>query len=909
MLDSAVLWYSKPVKSVFSDIGSSEKGLGAAEAEKRLKQHGPNEIKKAKKDTALKIFLRQFKAFIVWVLAAAAGISLFIGHQLEFYVISVIIGIIILISFFEEFKASKDMDALIKMTSSQSTVLRDGKKVQVPSKELTIGDVIVLKRGQIVGADARVIEANGLKVDESALTGESLSVQKSVAELKGTVPLAQQVNMIFSGTSVTNGDALAVVVSIGADTEIGKISSMIKSIKEEKTPLQKRLDRLSKQLSLLAFILAIAVFFIGTWHGEPWSVMLIFSMAMLVSGIPESLPTVVAVTLATGMKSMAKKNAIIKRLPAVETLGTCTVICTDKTGTLTQNKMVVENIFTSDVEIKVTGEGYSPEGLFLRDEKKIDITKHKTVQRLLEIGVLCNNSDIKQSEQDGRNWEVDGEATEGALITLSSKANMTRSDYHQKFPRKVEHPFDPDRKCMSAVHMYEGKHLVFAKGAPESILKRSAFYLHEGTVKKLTETSKELFLRKNKEYAEKGLRVLSMAFKPHKGSFDVKNVESSLIFVGLVSIRDPPAPGVKESIAQCRSAGVKVVMITGDNEITAKAIASELGIFTDYNYLLSGAELDKLDEAEFIKKIDNITVYARVTPAHKLRIVDTLQKTGNIVAMTGDGVNDAPALKKANIGIAMGLRGTDVAKESAELILKDDNFTTIVSAVESGRTIYENIRKFIFYLLLGNFSEVLMLLIAVMVGISLPLTALMILFLNLVTSDLQALGLSVEKASPNIMKQRPRSPKEGILSEYLMFRIAEVVPMVVLGTIVLFIWEIAVKGASIEKAQTVAFATIILFELFHSLNARSWSRSVFSRDFFSNKYLIGSIALSALLTIIVIYWAPLQRIFGTTGLTFMDWIPVVCVSASILAYMELKKTFLQAELKEQERLQVRVETA
>ncbi|MBU2560703.1 MAG: HAD-IC family P-type ATPase [Nanoarchaeota archaeon] len=901
MPEGAVVWYSKHVQSVLSDLGSSEKGLDPAEAEKRLRQHGPNELKKAKKETALKIFLRQFKAFIVWVLLAAAGISLFIGHSLEFYVISVIVCIIVLISFFEEFKASKDMDALIKMTSSQSTVLRDGKHIQVTSKDITIGDILVLKRGQIVGADARIIEANGLKVDESALTGESLSVQKSVAELKGTVPLAQQVNMIFSGTSVTNGDALAVVVSIGTDTEIGKISSMIKGIKEEKTPLQKRLDKLSKQLSFLAFILAIAVFFIGTWHGEPWSVMLIFSMAMLVSGIPESLPTVVAVTLATGMKNMARKNAIVKRLPAVETLGTCTVICTDKTGTLTQNKMVVENIFTSDVELKVTGEGYAPEGLFLKDEKKVDVSKHETVHRLLEIGVLCNNSDIKQQDSG---WEVDGEATEGALITLSRKANIHRADYHQKFPRKTEHPFDPDRKCMSAVHMYEGKHFVFAKGAPESILNRSTFYLHEGAVKKMTEKPRELFIQKNKEYAEKGLRVLSLAFKPHKGSFDIKNVESGLIFVGLVSIRDPPAHGVKESIEQCKSAGIRVVMITGDNEITAKAIARELGIFTDYNYALSGAELDQLDEAEFIKKIDKITVYARVTPAHKLRIVETLQNTGNIVAMTGDGVNDAPALKKANIGIAMGLRGTDVAKESAELILKDDNFTTIVSAVESGRTIYENIRKFIFYLLLGNFSEVLMLLIAVMVGISLPLTALMILFLNLVTSDLQALGLSVENASPNIMKQRPRSPKEGILSEYLMFRIAELVPMVVLGTIILFIWEIVVKGASIEKAQTVAFATIIFFELFHALNARSWSRSVFSKNFFSNIYLIGSIGLSALLTIIVIYWAPLQRIFGTTGLTFMDWVPVVCVSASILAYVELKKTFLQAELKEQERLHV-----
>ncbi|MBW2964785.1 HAD-IC family P-type ATPase [Candidatus Woesearchaeota archaeon] len=600
----------KTEKDLFSELKTSRNGLSREEALNRLKKYGPNELKRQKKDTALKILLRQFKAFVVWVLVAASAISFIIGHMLEFTVISVIVGIIILISFFEEYKASKDMEALIKMTARQSTVIRDGKKIEIPSKEITIGDILVLERGDIVGADARLIESNSIKADESALTGESVSASKDTAALKGNVPLAQQANMVFSGTSITNGDGLAVVVRIGQSTEIGNISSMITSIKEEMTPLQKRLNKLTTQISIFAILLAILVFFIGMAHGQSWATMLVFSMAVIVSGIPESLPTVVAVTLASGMKGMAKKNAIVKRLPAVETLGTCTVICTDKTGTLTQNKMVVENIYTTDVELTVTGEGYSPEGLFMRDQEKIDATKHKTVSKILEIGLLCNNADLEKKDEA---WNINGEATEGALIVLASKAGMVKEEYHSRFPRAKEHPFDPDRKCMSTVHTYKGKNIAYSKGAPESVLKRSGYYLHNGTEKKLTEAVKKQFLQKNMEYASKGLRVLSLAYKEHKGSMEIDNVEKNLVFVGLVSIRDPPAPGVKEAVARCKSAGIRVVMITGDNEVTAKAIAAELGIFSEYNYAVTGSELDNLDEAGLIKIIDRTTVYARIT--------------------------------------------------------------------------------------------------------------------------------------------------------------------------------------------------------------------------------------------------------------------------------------------------------
>ncbi|MFH1828159.1 MAG: HAD-IC family P-type ATPase [Nanoarchaeota archaeon] len=901
MADNQEKWYLKKLDEVFKTLDSSEKGLSQKEAEKRIKEHGYNEIKEVKKDTPLKILLRQFKSFVVGILAVAAIISFFIGHQVELVVISIIILFVILLNFFEEYKASRDMEALINLTPKKAKILRDGKKIEILSREITIGDILVLERGNIISADARLIEANNLKVEEAALTGESVSVNKTITDLKIKTQLAQQVNMLFAGTTVTNGDGLAVVVGIGENTEIGKISSMIKSIKDETTPLQKRLDKLTKQISIGAMIIAVIVFIIGILQGTHWTGMLIFSMAVIVSGIPESLPTVVAVTLATGVKKMAKRNAIIKRLPAVETLGTCTVICSDKTGTLTQNKMVIENLFTSDVEVGVTGNGYEPKGVFLKEKIKIDVNKHKTISKMLEIGVLCNNADIKLEKKI---WTVDGEATEGALITLARKAGLITEDYHKKFPRKKEHPFDPERKCMSTIHLNQGKHFVYSKGAPEILLTKAKYYLDNGKIKRLDKKILNLFLEKNKEYASNGLRVLGLSFKEHKGSFDLKNVESNLVFVGLVSIRDPPAPNVKESIKQCKEAGIKVVMITGDNELTAKAIATELGIFSERDTVMTGKELDELNDTVFEKMINHISVYARVTPAHKLRIVKSLQNVGHIVGMTGDGVNDAPALKKADIGIAMGKRGTDVAKESSELILRDDNFSTIINAIEEGRTIYENIRKFIYYLLVGNAAEVLIILIAVMVGANLPLTALMVLFINLVTSEFPALGLSFEKPSLKIMKQRPRDHKEGILSDYLIFKIGQIIPLIVLGAIALYVWELMMKSGEIPKAQTVAFATIIFFELFHALNAKSWDETIFSKNFFSNFYVLGGIALAAVLTVLVIYLPFLQNIFGTVALDIKDWIIIIAVSSSAMWIIELQKTLLQAELKERKKMEI-----
>lgn len=893
-------YHSKPVSDILRELNAKDEGLTSSQAKKRAEKYGYNEIKKSKKDTPLNIILRQFKSFVTLVLLSAAIISALVGHKIEFIVILIIVCLVVIIGFFEEYKASKDMDALIELTPKKERVKRDGKILEIYSKDVTIGDIIVLKRGDIVGADARIIECSGMKLDESALTGESDPVLKSADEIKGSVPLAKQFNMVFAGTNVTDGNCTAVVVSIGESTEIGKISTLIKGIKEESTPLQKRIDKLGKQLSLMAIGLAIIVFFIGVYRGTSWIEMLIFCLAVIISGIPESLPTVIAITLAAGVKKMAKRNAIVKRLPAVETLGTCTVICTDKTGTLTQNKMVIENIFTSDSEIAVTGKGYDPDGIFLEEDIKIDAKKHKSISKILEIGIFCNNSDIKKVKN---NWVVDGEATEGALVTLARKAGVIKWEYHKKFPRKHEHPFDAVRKCMSTVHFYQGKHFVYTKGAPETIIKKSKYYLHDGKMEKMTKTMADKFHKKHKEYASNGLRVLGMAFKEHKGSFEIGNVESGLVFVGLVSIRDPPHATVKDSIAQCKQAGIKVVMITGDNELTAQSIATELGIFSSHDEILTGKQLDNMGDEDLDKVANNVTVYARVTPSHKLRIVERLQHLGHIVAMTGDGVNDAPALKKADIGIAMG-RGTEVAKESAEIILKDDNFTTIVNAVEEGRTIYENIRKFIYFLLIGNFSEVLIFLIAIMVGASLPLTALMILFLNLVTGELPAIGLSVEKPSDKIMKQKPRDPKESILSDYMLLKIAQLVPLIVLGTISIYIWHLVVRSSTIKEAQTVAFATIIMFELLHALNAKSWDESLFSKKLFSNWSILAGITLSFLATLAVIYIPFFQNIFGTVALGAKEWAIISLVALSVIFWVEIQKTLIAVEIKEREKTDI-----
>jgi Ca2+-transporting ATPase len=891
--------YTKPIKDVLTALGTSEKGITSSDAVKRKEQYGLNAIELEKKTSALRILLNQFKNFIIYILIFANIISLLTHEIPEFVVISIIILVVILTGFFEEYKASKEMEALKNLTPRKANVYRDGKLIEILAQDIVPGDIISLDRGNIVPADARIISCNNLHIDESTLTGESVPVVKKEGCLKEGTALAEQYNMVFASTQVTNGNAHIVVVKTGKATEIGKVSSMITGIKEEETPLQKRLDKLGKQLSICVFAICIFIIIIGILRGETLISLLLLAVAVAVSGIPESLPTTIAVTLALGVKRMAHRNAIVKRLPAVETLGTCTVICSDKTGTLTQNRMVVEKISTADIEVDVTGSGFEPKGLFLYEGKTIDPKKHTTLSKILEIGIFCNNSDIKRV---GEEWDIEGEPTEGAFIVLAKKAGMEKADMHTRYPRVKEHPFDPVRKCMSTVHIVQKKRIVYSKGAPELLLKNAEFYLEGGKIKKMAKEVREKILAKNEKYAKTGMRVLGLAFKEHKAKeMELKHIESELVFVGLVAMRDPPEPHAKESVQMCKEAGTKVVMITGDNRITAEAIAKDLGIYEEGDMILEGPELDKLDDGRFAKVVDHITVYARATPKHKLRIVDALQKKGHIVAMTGDGVNDAPALKKADIGIAMGKRGTDVAKEASEMIIKDDNFSTIVSAIKEGRTIYANMRKFIYYSLTTNIAEVVLILIAVILSEEPMLTALMILFLNLVTGDFPALALGVDEAPKDIMKQRPRNPKESILSDYLLLKTSQTVPIVVLGTILLYMWEFIIHH-NIKKAQTIAFTALILFELFHVFNAKSWDETAFSRKSLTNLYLNAGIIFSALLTFIVIYFPPAQAIFGTVSLTFGEIAIIVVVTSMIVFYNEIQKTAINSEIKEREKM-------
>ncbi|MFH1591085.1 MAG: HAD-IC family P-type ATPase [archaeon] len=895
--------YRQPLEVVLSQVGvSPETGLSKDEAKRRLISHGPNISVQEQPVSAWKILLRQFKSFIIYVLLFAAIASYAIRSHEEFYVIAGIIVFIIMLSFFEEYKATKEMEALRKLTPRTARVIRDGAEEEIQIQELVPGDVLILRRGDVASADCRVISSNNLGVDESILTGESMPVVKEAKDISLKKPISEQKNMVFSSTHITNGNAACLVVVTGKETEIGGISSLVSGVHSETTPLQKRLDRLSKQFSVGVLLICTLLFLFGIIRGQSWESVLLLAVAVAVSGIPESLPAVIGVALAIGMKRMAKQGAIIKRLPAVETLGTCTVICTDKTGTLTQNRMVIERIFTIDDEINVTGSGLTPKGLFMREKEMVDPKKHQSLSKILEIGTLCNNASIIKRSKE---WHVDGESTEGALIVMAKKAGIERNTMHEKFPRLHEHPFDPDRKCMSSVHKVKNKAIVYAKGAPEMLLKKSTHYLDGGTVRKLTPLIVNKIINKTDEFASSGRRVLGLAYKEHKGkTYELRHVESSLVFAGLVSMRDPPSVSAFSAVRMCKEAGIKPIMITGDNVATAKAIAEELGIWEEGNAVLTGNQLDRLSDQRFTHIIEHVTVYARTTPKHKLRIVQALQTVGHIVAMTGDGVNDAPALKKADIGVAMGKDSTEVAKEAAEMVIMDNNFATIVAAVREGRTIFENIRKFLYYLLAGNFSEVILIFIAALLGIVPPLTPLMILFINLVTSDIPAIGLCMEKPKEHIMQEKPRNPREGIMTEYLFLKIAGVVPIMVLGAISLYLWELVIVGGDLARAQTLAFVAIIVFELFHVFNAKSFTKSAFSKDLGANPYIFVGVGISIAATLLTVYWRPLGALFGTVPLSLVEWLFVLFIGSIVLLIVEVEKTMVATEIKERDKMEI-----
>ena len=839
---STVKFHTLSVEQSLKELKTSEKGLKGHEAEQRLHDYGFNELKGKEGLHPITIFLQQFSSPLVWILLVALIISIVLNEIVDATVIAIIVVANAILGFIQEYKAEKAIEALKKMASPKARVLRDGKEIKIESQLLVPGDIIFLETGDKIPADARLIEAHNLHLEEASLTGESSSVSKQ-PELLKDLPLADRKNMVYSSTIVSNGRAKAVVTHTGMTSEIGKIATMISESHEQITPLQKKLRELGKYLTIAVVIVAILVFAAGLLTGGSASEMFLIAVALAVAAIPEGLPAVITISLAIGVQRMIKKNALVRKLPSVETLGSVNVICTDKTGTLTHNQMTVQNIWTNNKVYDVSGAGYNPNGNFKVGNK---FANPREFEQILKIGLLCNDAHFSGSNE---NRELFGDPTEGALIVSAEKSGLKLKDYKERID---EIPFSSERKMMTTIH--EDK-TSYTKGAADIIIEKCDKILINGIVQRLDRNLKKKVLDQNEIFAKQALRVLGFAYKEKT---DTKNAEENMIFVGLQAMIDPPRDEVKQSIQECYSAGIRVIMITGDHLTTAKAIAEKLGIVGE---AVTGEQLDKIKNLD--KKISRIGIFARVNPEHKLRIVKALKDKGHIVAMTGDGVNDAPAIKKADIGISMGIAGTDVAKEASDMILTDDNFTSIVSAVEEGRGIFDNIRKFVNYLLSSNLGEISVILFASLCGLPLPLTAIQILWINLVTDGLPATALGLDPYSKGIMERPPRPSRESILSKELSSDIIVYGLLMGIGCLTLF-W--LYLGSGLLKAQTMAFTGLVIFEMLRL----QIIRSEYKISIFSNKYLIGAVVLSLGLQMLTIY-GPLAVWFKTKPLELFDW--------------------------------------
>ncbi|MCS7123249.1 MAG: calcium-transporting P-type ATPase, PMR1-type [Candidatus Aenigmarchaeota archaeon] len=866
-------WYAKSIEEIFKILNTSENGLSEGEAEKRIEKFGLNEIREVKEVEIIPILIRQLKSYFILILLCATLLSFIMGKGLEAFTILSLILLSIFLGFIQEYRAERAVHALKKFFVPKTRVIRSGLIKEIPANKLVPGDVIVLQTGDRVPADARLIEVIDLQVDESILTGESIPVQKQLSVIKEAA-LAERRNMVFMGTIVTYGRGKAVVVETGANTEIGRIAKLVEEKKEE-IPLQIKLTQFIKWLAIFIFFISISLFLLGILTGEKIMDMLLLVTTLAVAAVPEVLPTLITITLAIGVHNMAKNNAIVRKMSAVETLGCVTVICTDKTGTITSNEMTVKKIYISGKEIDVTGIGFKPFGNFKEKGKNIDVNKYEDIQLLLTISALCNDTKlIKEND-----WYIVGDPTEGALTVLAAKANIWQEELNKKYPRIAELPFSSERKRMTTIHTINNEIFAYTKGAPESVINICKYILKDSKIKLLNRKEKELITNKVKEMAKNGLRVLALAYKKLTSEdFRINIVEKDMVFVGLVGMYDPPRREVKEAIKICKQAGIKVIMLTGDHLLTAITIAKEIGLIKKSEKTLTGEELDKLSDEELEKIVEDVLVYARVTPEHKLRIVKALKKRGHMVAVTGDGVNDAPALKFSDIGVAMGKKGTDVAKEASNIILVDDNFATIVKAVEEGRRIYGNIRKFIRYLLTINLSEIFLVSITKLARLPLPLLPIQVLWLNLVTDGPPALALTAEPRDPEVMKKKPRNPKHGVLHGMKLFLIAAGT-LALVTEIIAFIYYLSI-GSSIEKARTVTFTVGVMFQLFFAFNCRSEEKSIFSIGITSNKYLILGVFISILMQLLVIYTPFLQPIFGTVSLNIIDWLIIVGLSST-----------------------------
>ena len=892
-------WHTRSPEDVLAQLGSSVSGLSATDAAQRLATNGPNELKESTGVSPLQMFLGQFKSLIVWILIAAGGISAVLGEVVDAVAILAIVVLNAVIGFYQEFNAEKSIAALKKMTAPQAKVRRDGAFTSIPASDVVAGDVLALEAGDLIAADARLLEAASLRCVESALTGESEAVTKQPATLTpGDIPLGDRDNMVFMGTSVAAGTGQAVVVATAMNTELGRIAGLIEQAGEDTgTPLQQKLDAFGRILFWAALGIVALLFGLGRLRQTPLFELTMTSVSLAVAAVPEGLPAVVTVALALGVSRMSRRRALVRKLAAVETLGSTSVICTDKTGTLTVGEMTVRALYVAGRSYEVTGEGYGPQGEVRFEGQKAGAPHSGPLLELATVLLGCNNAHLVE---EGGTWKTVGDPTEGALLAAGAKAGGDRTRIEQELPKQHEIPFDSDRKRSAVIRrMPDGTLRALVNGAPGGLLERCTRLYTSTEIRPLTDEDRERVLTRTSAMATQALRVLGSAYRDldHAPSADLtaEAVEHDLVFVGLTGMYDPPRPEGKDAIATCRAAGIRVVMITGDHPTTATAIAREIGIASDSGVAVAGVELDKMSDEELRRRAPDVAVYARVTAGHKLRIIRALKATGAVVAMTGDGVNDAPAIKGADIGIAMGIAGTEVTKQAADMIITDDNFATIVAAVEEGRGIYDNIRKTLQYLLAGNTGELVLMTVCVVAGLPAPLLPIHLLWINLVTDGLPALCLAADPIDPAVMMRRPRDPSERLTNR--RFLVNMLLTGLLTAGVAFAVYLYVLKTGTPEEARTYAFAVLVFAELLRSFGARSEVKPVWRISLFTNVNLLVVVAMSFGFQVWSQHNATLGRFLKTSAMPLADGLLLLAVGAIPLLVLEMVKVVRLARRK------------
>ena len=889
-------WHAMSVETVLEKLESSTSGLASWKVTENQKIYGENRLPEASVRSPLVRFLLQFHNVLIYVLIAAGVVTALLQHWVD---ASVIFGVVLLnaiIGYLQEGKAEDALNAIKKMLSPSAMAIRDNKKVLIPAEELVPGDIVLLQSGDKVPADLRLFKTNGLKVQEAVLTGESLAVEKTNSEVKSESVIGDRYDMAYSGTLVSHGQASGVVVATGAMTEIGRISTMVAEVDEVTTPLLKQMAQFGRWLTMAILVIAVLTFSFGYFLRDYGAAeMFLAAVSLAVAAIPEGLPAIMTITLAIGVQRMARRNAIIRRLPAVETLGAVTVICSDKTGTLTRNEMTVKNILSADEMFALDGTGYDPHGGIYHEDKKVVCTDHKLLDEISRAALLCNDAQLENREGQ---WQVLGDPMEGALIVAALKSGLEAETETQSYPRTDLIPFESEHRFMATLHhSHHGQAYVFVKGAPEKLLEMCTLQRTSAGDKPV---DTECWMNGLHKMASQGQRVLGIAIKPvpqEKVELNFEDVESDLVMLGMFGLIDPPRDEAIEAVKTCSNAGIRVKMITGDHSATALAIGKQLNL-VNASDVLTGQELEQLNDEALKQRVEDVDVYARVSPEHKLRLVKLLQDFGLIVAMTGDGVNDAPALKRADVGTAMGRNGTEAAKEAAEMVLADDNFASISHAVEEGRTVYDNLKKAILFILPTNGGEALVIMAAIIMGFQqLPLTPVQILWVNMITAVTLALSLAFEPPEDNVMNRQPRHAGEPILNGHLLWRIVFVAFILMTGTFGLYIYEIE-AGHSTEMARTVAVNTLVFFEIFYLFNSRYISDPVLSlKGFTGNRFVLIAIGVLIVFQLAFTYLPPMQTLFGTDSLPMEMWGRIILVSSSVLFLVEIEKYFVRKRLK------------